>query len=263
MADTLCALNVGERGHIFMWHAKVRGLASRYKKVIVASHHDLGPLFDDFAHEFRGVRLGCDSDMDGPYEPTAEDIAKIGAALAGENMEILARVDSHYVKAQQEGFVFRKFGRADPKYAGMIVLHARGRALGADHNWAVGKWPELINSLRSRGIDNPIAFIGRPDLSTWCPGGMDLRGMEFSELLTLLRNAAVIVGPSSGPIHLASQCGCKQVTWNGDEGREADIRQRYMVAWNPFGTPCKVLDRWTWQPTVEEVASATKEMLDA
>ncbi len=267
MAKTLYAASYPEFGHLVLWQALVRGLARQYDRVIVSSRHDCGPFFDDFAHEFRGIRLACDSDMDHPYEASARDLELIASVVPkGDDVTILEVRDSHYHKNQQEGFVFRKFGLPDPKYAGFLIFHARLRGIGADHNWNSGNWMILIDALRARGIQNPIVFIGRPDLSEWHPGGFDFRGIHLRETMNLMRSADLIVGPSSGPIHLASHCGCKQVVWNGDgpgTWREAQLRERYKTDWNPFGTPCKMLDRWTWQPTVEEVALAIEEVLRA
>jgi hypothetical protein len=55
----------------------------------------------------------------------------------------------------------------------------------------------------------------------------------------LLANADIVIGPSSGPMHLASLCGAPHVTWTD----KASTKRRYLGGWNPHKTPCIVLDQ--------------------
>jgi len=61
----------------------------------------------------------------------------------------------------------------------------------------------------------------------------------------------LVVGPSSGPMHLASLCGTPHLVWT-DQIRYSAIqvnnRKRYETLWNPFCTPCWVLDTQGWAP---------------
>jgi len=80
-----------------------------------------------------------------------------------------------------------------------------------------------------------------------------------------MSNAKVIVGESSGPLHLASLCACPQVVITHaikeDSLDGKRNRDRYETLWNPFRTPVTVLDRWGWNPKVGAVAEAVERYL--
>jgi ADP-heptose:LPS heptosyltransferase len=80
----------------------------------------------------------------------------------------------------------------------------------------------------------------------------------LSEVMDLMAGATMVIGPSSGPMHLASLCGTPHIVWTDDKvwpAAKMNNRTRYEKAWNPLRTPCKVLDANGWDPSVETVAS--------
>ena len=72
-----------------------------------------------------------------------------------------------------------------------------------------------------------------------------------------INQAKCIIGPSSGPIHLASLCGTTQIVWSGHERN----KYRYEELWNPHKTKVIYLGDEGWQPSVEHVYKNVKQYL--
>jgi len=62
---------------------------------------------------------------------------------------------------------------------------------------------------------------------------------SLSDLIAIYHLGAMVVGSSSGPMHLAAATGTPHVVWGG--GRK-DIRTRYVDEWNPLKTPVEFVD---------------------
>jgi hypothetical protein len=72
----------------------------------------------------------------------------------------------------------------------------------------------------------------------------------------------MVVGCSSGPLHLSSHCRTPHILWTDSKYQKAvggTNKQRYKKIWNPFQTRCIVIDTG-WNPSVKEVKKAIKEM---
>jgi hypothetical protein len=76
-----------------------------------------------------------------------------------------------------------------------------------------------------------------------------------SDTFDVLRNTKCIFGPSSGPIHLSSLCGCPHVVW-GDQSKSLN---RHYTNWNPLGTKVLFLDRFLYHPPPEYVFDKFKK----
>lgn len=88
--------------------------------------------------------------------------------------------------------------------------------------------------------------------------GTDLLGKTtLADLVALLHLCALAVGSSTGPLHLASQCGTPHVVWGG--GWE-DVRKRYLVKWNRLGTLCRHIGS-AWVPELPKLERALDEVI--
>lgn len=141
----------------------------------------------------------------------------------------------------------------------MILLHARStKNLNTGfRNWPVDKWSELAQS-----FDRPFGSIGSVDGSFCVDGSYDLRGRDLQEICNLISIAPLVIGPTSGPMHLAALCGAPHLVWTGHQRSV----ERYETLWNPFNTKVKVHHdkfQWDrgeeWQPTVEEIIEGIRE----
>ena len=111
-------------------------------------------------------------------------------------------------------------------------------------------WVEL----RSLFKDKKIACIGTSSKSGWIEGTEDLRDVPLDDLFGVISSSDCVFGPSSGPMHLASLCGCPHVVW-GDQSKSLD---RYSTTWNPLGTPVLFLGDKLYHPSPQDVFTEFK-----
>ncbi len=125
----------------------------------------------------------------------------------------------------------------------------------AGKEYPLDKCQQLVNRLIEQGLS--VACFGGPE--NYCPdGAKDLRGRLLEEQCSAIAAARCVVGPSSGPIHLATLCGCPHVTWIASVHHT--LKQRYLKLWNPFGTPVKFIchDR---VPSPDEIVTQMLEII--
>lgn len=128
---------------------------------------------------------------------------------------------------------------------GLRLFHIRKKC--SDRDWPVENWTKLMSSISGENV----AFVGSREQSL-CPDGFtDMRGIPLEQLADVLSGAKYIVGPSSGVMHFATLCGCKQIVWS----HKGNLN-RYKRDWNPFGTPVEFLDAGGFSPSVEYIAGA-------
>ena len=87
-------------------------------------------------------------------------------------------------------------------------------------------------------------------------GTKDLRGIDLKELTDYMSSANLIIGPSSGPMHLASLCGLKHVSW----GVESNVN-RYKYDWNPHKAEVEYIISEKWNPSIEDVKQKMEILL--
>lgn len=117
------------------------------------------------------------------------------------------------------------------------------------------KCQEIVNLLITKGFS--VACFGEKD--NHCPtGACDLRGTSLEKQCSAIAGARCVIGPSSGPIHLASLCGCPHVTWIASSHHT--LEQRYTKLWNPFDTPVKFVCH-SRSPSPEEVVQHAETFL--
>ena len=148
-----------------------------------------------------------------------------------------------------------------------IIIHARNtNKFNTGHrNWSIEKWNEFATEMRMlKGYS--VGAMGTLKSSHRVRHTDDLRGANIKQLSNLLYNSGVAVGPSSGPLHLASLNKCPQVGWGGPHKNVA----RYKEWWNPLQTPCEFIepnpggkhnDPKSWAADIGEVIEATLKMM--
>ena len=89
-----------------------------------------------------------------------------------------------------------------------------------------------------------------------------MRRARLGQQMDLLASARLCVGPSSGPMHLASLCGCTHLVWcGGPKGEWKRTRAHYLKSWNPHGTAVRAYAHGSWQPKLEKVRDWTAAFL--
>ncbi len=249
---------VGEFGWELMnWQGFVRKLSRHYSRTIVCCRQGNEALYGDFAQEFvfHDIRGTADCNRVLRVE-NPEELQRV-------NTLVPARTDHlrplGYQPFHRQEFV--QFGKKSPDLAVDILFHPRGRAHGADRNWDADKWTRLISSLRSEGMT--LGCIGLKDATLDLDAETlefhDWRDLPLSRTLDILASARLLLGPSSGPMHLAALCGTPHLVWTDKAGyaRGRTNRDKYEQWWNPLRTSTIVLDAEDFQPKVSTVLEAT------
>jgi len=159
--------------------------------------------------------------------------------------------------------LYKPYGTINPRRAYDIVIHARSEQKYSQEirNYRVAKFEKILKSLRQ---DRDISACSVGTMAMHVPGTEDRRFCPMDELADIFANSKVAVGPSSGPLHLASLCRCPHVVITYDKfekGIGGTNRDRYTKIWNPFKTECVILDKHSWNPPVEIVESAIRSFV--
>ena len=276
---------IGEVGLFVVWLAGVRYAAKHgdYGHVIVIGPAGFDYLAADFADEyiaqpFTGI-VACGAYGKQGTQPARDSIDDVVRAAVGGDVDcdVYPAVETHIV-GTHPGNRFRdpmgdraefvRYGEQDSRWTGGIAVHARWRMeWGDDRNWSQDNWAQWAGMFRQTRPDVPIFCIGSTAGSLMLPGALDYRGMPIAELCDLLASVECVVGPSSGPMHLASLCGCPQVVWIGEVGLKQEILvARYMApypdGWNPHGADVACIIDEHWNPSPAVVAGAVDDMLN-
>lgn len=241
---------VGEFGwELFCWQASLRAIAKDYDNVIVCARPGHEALYSDFCTEYipfsADVNLcsGRRNFLRSKKDPFAciKSTAHISCKKLGEPRE------------------FIKFGHANPELKFDIVMHARRiqspksvrhaekkMASKLSRNWDLDKWNDLAARLLNEGLR--VCSVGAETAAYHVQGSEKFLGVPLSKLVDLFASSKLAIGPSSGPMHLASLCGCPHFVWTA----KCNIK-RYNHLWNPLNTPVQLLVDETWNPSVNDV----------
>ncbi len=140
-----------------------------------------------------------------------------------------------------------------------VLLHCRRAGKGRD--WPSEKWDDLAGRLLEDGLS--VGAIGT-EKDYLPPGVVDRRGLSLDKTMLVLSSASLVIGGSSGVMHLASLCGTPHLVWGAAESpvheEGACLEDVYAEHWNPFGTLHEFLDVG-WNPSVEDVWGPFKKLL--
>ena len=143
-----------------------------------------------------------------------------------------------------------KFGNAIPDKKYDVLIHPRKRIHNRPwDNWETEKWNELLSNNLGR-----VGMIGLKNQTFNIEGIDDLRSLPLKETCDYLRSSSLIIGPSSGPMHLATLCGCPQVVWSD----RPNTLLRYEKTWNPFNV--KAITSLEQNPTSKQVMTMIEQV---
>ena len=255
---------VGEFGwELFAWQAYCRSIAAGYDFVIAISRPTNSEIYNDFADLFLPFEPPSSGVSDSASNTEVTEFDPIAFARASVDIDILTGHDWTYLPPSIIGYPpydhwraaveIPGYGNIVPTYKVLqgkkpensvdVVLHARNREIRKNDNWDLEKWEQLTRLLISAGFS--VGCIGTKKESLHV-GGLDLRGIDLSETVGILKRASCMIGPSSGPMHLASLSGCNQVVWTGNPNQNVS---RYKYFWNPFVTEVEVIGNDSPSPT--------------
>lgn len=234
---------IGEFGwEIMTWVPYLRKLSREYDKMIISTFPGMEVLYTGFHCEVDFSPHTCQERTDNwegarrftiSPEPVTNHISPIKEY----------RVDGEYIR----------YGSPVIKDA-PVLFHSRGIGKGAFKNWSIAKWNTLAKAFPQAGS------IGSP--SDMCVlGTEDRRGMPLPELMNVLTSASIVIGQSSGVMHLAVMCGTPVVVWGDDTLMNfgESLETRYKETWNPFRTPVTWIHCDNpWDPEPEQIIDAMK-----
>jgi heptosyltransferase-1 len=151
-----------------------------------------------------------------------------------------------------------------------VLIQRRAGDWTPNKNWPDESWNELIQLLSGVGT---IIEVGAVD-ETSCPSGLvhyiDLRGKTtLQELIACVAAADVLVGPDSGPMHIAAAVGTPAVViLGGYDLREniaysgnkiLDTRIHCSPCW--LRSPCPIEQQCLREVLPKNVEKAVREVL--
>jgi len=250
------------------WQGHVRQCVKdmRPDRLLICTTAGLEPLYSDFCVNFVAHHIKCDRDghkprggqIYNPHEyPRALQILRRTSNLWRKSgykvswMQSWGKAVKHPRHFIHQKFV--KYGNPENIAAGAVpyklLIHARSRSDGGPcggDNYPRGEWKELLRLILASDLVKPgeIGAIGTREAAMCMDGAEDARDVDLKYLMDLMSGAQLVIGPSSGPIHLASLCGTPHVVWA--TGKYQSLmpqgnRDRYEKVWNPLNTPVDVL----------------------
>jgi len=261
---------IGEFGYeLFDWQGYLRAIAPQFDHIIVSSRPGHEALYSDFYHAFRPywaatpACIGRKNFKEALPDAVAKDVfadLKDPRIVKLSGTSVFKDIKPQYVK----------YGTLIPELRYDVVLHARMlriepktklglspymKSLKEARNWPADHWTELVRLLPHLRI----CSIGAVDGALHIPGTENLLGVSLSKLVNVLASSQLIVGPSSGAMHLATLCGCPQVVWFAQDQAAGPARllARYTKDWNPFNTYVETIPN-SWNPPADRVAEAIR-----
>lgn len=253
----------GELGWLLMkWQPIFR--AMKYKnpndKIIMSGNSDHRVLYEDYCDEFIETE-SVTGDTDGwKVNGKTHHIEKAKLKYY-KNYRYISPSVSGIVNNNKLKFIEYKKTVDAPKSD--IIIHARytDKCNTNYRNWTANKWEKLYKKLLHQGLN--VISIGRTGQALCY--GTNMLDVPIRKVISLMKSSKLIVGPSSGPMHLASLCGLDHIVFTDNKFQPScngTNKDRYEKIWNPLGTSCEVLDQHNWQPPVELVYSKIAEHLN-
>jgi hypothetical protein len=234
---------IGEFGwEIMTWQAYLRLKSREYDRMVISTFEGMESLYRDFhcpvdflPHNHPGRALD--------WRDTSMVETEFDATQYTKPVEIIKPLKKYRLEGE-----FVRYGTPRGERF-QILFHARGVQKCSFKNLPLAKWEGIATAFPNS------ASIGSKD-DMLIPNTADLRGIPLDELMDLIAGAEVVVGGSSGVMHLATLCGTKQVVWGDNKTYFGEpLERRYKQTWNPFGTPVEWVECENWNPNLGDVIS--------
>ena len=235
----------GEFGwELLTWQGFCRAKSQEYDKVYVCSFPDMEFLYKDFAEFIPHTHTKRALDW--------KDISTIDYDLPLDVTTHIKPFKQYRVPDQS----FIRLGN-NPIYEYDYLIHARAISKGGNKNYPAELWELIVQNLQGKG-----ASIGTSN-DLHIPNTEDLRGIELEKLTNYIAGSKVVIGQSSGVMHLATLCTTPIVVW-GDRATyfSETLDKRYKVTWNPFGSRVEFIFDDFWRPEAFKVVDSVNTILE-
>lgn len=254
---------IGEFGWELMeWQGYVRRLGSLYERTIAISYETSRYLYGEC--EFYSHHLSLAQSCFGyGVKPANFGEGLVEAAISmklPKQYDLLTPWDmTRPIKLLIGGQQFVRF--REPVFHDLkvdILFHLRRliREDGDEKNYSREEASRIVEDCRSHGLT--MGFIGLPEYSDWISPARDLRSNDLGKTISAICSARLIVGGSSGPMHLAALCAKPIVVWTGHTGGA----ERYRSYWNPFSSDVFIVTEETFRPPAESVVRTLLQALE-
>ena len=249
---------IGEFGHeLFTWQAYLRRLSKDYDKVIISSRPGHELIYKDFCTEFIEFisdenNCSCSRNYNTKYDPSI---------FSKYEYTDLIKPTSHW----NINPLYFKYGNFLKEKQYDIVIHARNIKMQKapiqtdiqykeSRNWSYENWLIVIDYLKKNKLK--CCTIGRKNSAFSFHGIDNLLDLSLSDLADIFKSSKLAIGPSSGPMHFASLCGCPHFVWSS----KVNIA-KYKIGWNPFKTQVTLLVDESWNPKPQKIIKTISEIL--
>lgn len=250
----------GEFGwELCSWNPRVRKMAEKFDRVVVE-----GPASSEYLYEFADEYIANDplpNTSDGYSGKSNPPKLIEGATLLKPEWGKMGRQEVRLLRGPYKPHSEMSWRCLAPENSVSVadvlcsfrpVKVYRGRTL-TDKEYPKRLCTQLVGELLARGLS--VACIGGTD-NYHVPGAEDLRGKPLADQCAAIAGALAVVGPSSGPLHLASLCKTPHVVWYNRPDQITSYA-RYRDHWNPFLTPHTYLKQQV--PTPAEIVEAVEQ----
>lgn len=262
---------VGEFGwELFCWQGYLRKYVKekKIKYCIVIGRDGHQALYDDFADEYKVYNPK--SNETNMWRCNGESL-DIPTEMSHElnnltPFEVVRIKPTNLFNMEQEFINYSlQFDGFSKLYSYDILYHARStnKFNTGYRDWLSEDLCDYIRRMYNDITPKRIAAIGSKEQSIHIPGTDDLRGISLLELMKIMKNSLVMIGPLSGPIHMASLCGLPHITWTT---RDENIK-RIKEKWNPFETRAHIIkapvtDGHYWCPNTGILSDLTYRFMN-
>lgn len=252
----------GEFGwELCSWNPRVRKMAEKFDRVVVE-----GPAASEYLYEFADEYIvnEIEPDTSDGYNGESQNPAKYteGATPLKPAWKKMGRPEMRLLKGPCKPHPDMKwhcFAPENPVAVADVLCsfrpvkkyRKRGKLMILeDKEYPLALCTQVVEELQHHGFS--VGCVGGTD-NYYIPGTVDLRGQPLAEQCSAIAGAGVVLGPSSGPLHLASLCKTPHVVWYNRPDQVSSYA-RYRDHWNPFNTPHTYLKQQV--PTPAQVAEA-------
>ena len=241
----------GELGwELMSWQGYLRKRAEGCEEVIVCGPSGHECLYSDFSTRYI------------PYDHSGMRDCWWTRKGSADHTEIVKQLDqlgervkpTRFAREEQQ---FIQFGDVTNGELTDVLLHARS-AFGTrpGHSWPLDHWNMLVADLQRVGLK--VAAIGSRE-GAMCPAGAsDWRGLSMRKLMDTMAATRLVIGPSSGPMHLAAAVGTPVVALFRN-----DLPGKTAKRWGPWGEGHMVIEKNNLNDiSVDEVFNKVKEALN-
>jgi hypothetical protein len=238
---------IGEFGwEIMTWIPYLRKLCREYDKMIISTFEGMEALYTGFHCELEFNPHNYMTRLDDWMNPDITFSLPLGIPIEAVRINPIKeyRIDGEYVR----------YGSPVVKDVS-VLFHARGIEKGASKNWPREKWEKLAKEFpEAICIGSPKDLNVYEGMADWTLH-QDARTADLNQLMDLIASASIVIGGSSGVMHLALMCGTRIATWGKCNNFGDTLENRYKETWNPFGTPVTWVGD-TWNPEPEDILKA-------